>query len=100
MESSTDQNKKEEAPKQPVFGAKFAVASGGTFGGVALGADTFKKPAAPGTLMFGSTAKDPLFKPISGGTFGGVKLATKPEESVKPEASETLQNVIADENPA
>ena len=66
------------------------MASGGTFGGVALGPNTASKPAAQGTLMFGSTAKDPLFKPISGGTFGGVNLPIKPEESVEPMASKAL----------
>ena len=60
------------------------MASGGTFGGVAVGelkskaATQEEKPAG----LFGA-AKAPLFAPISGGTFGGVKLPEAPKQEEK-----------------
>ena len=53
---------------------KFAVANGGTFGGVKLGekkSNLFGSGVKSGA---DSAAKEPMFKPISGGLFGGKKL--------------------------
>ena len=75
---------------------KFAVANGGTFGGVKVGENKSNSLFGSGVKSGAdSAAKEPMFKPTSGGLFGGKKLPEQP-----PKAEETSSSLFGGVKPA
>ena len=69
---------------------KFAVANGGTFGGVKVGENKTSGLFGSGIKSGAdSAAKEPMFKPTSGGLFGGKKLPDQPPKAEETKAAST-----------